>query len=66
MGSAVIKGMLMAGVLALGLAAAGCIVAPPPYHGRHGHGYQEPVTVVRPGYLAPAPRPHLYPSPAHR
>lgn len=64
MGSAVIKLTLMAGLLGLGLVAAGCIVAPPPHHDRHGHGYREPAPVVQP--YCPAPRPNLYPPPFHR
>lgn len=60
MGRGIVKGMLLAALLALGLGAGGCVVAPGPYHGGHGHGYRGPVTVVQPFCPAPAPRPHGY------
>lgn len=62
MRSAVIKAMPMAGLLALGLVAAGCIVAPPHHHG--GRGYRGPAPVVQP--YCPVPRPHPYPPPFRR
>jgi hypothetical protein len=50
------KAVLLAGLLAVGLGAVGCVVAPAPHHGGHGHGYRKPVKVVQPYWPAPRPR----------
>lgn len=74
MGRGLGRGLLAGAVLALGLGAAGCVVADPypgQIHGYEGYGHfhQAPLTVVRPYHHVmppPPPRPPRprYPRPA--